>query len=113
MTQQTVHLLVGSGTVVCILAIALLQMYTLVYIKCYTKHRPSLFISHCDGDNVHNAIIMRGSAPSAVKISFGIKLNLITYTSVTCHYAAVLSQVGNSEKKSQNQCKVVQICTRE
>jgi hypothetical protein len=70
-------------------------MYTLVYIKCYTKHRPSL--SHCDGDNVNYALVMEGGDPSAVKINFGLKLNVITHTSVMCHYAAVLSQFGNLE----------------
>lgn len=48
MPQQTRSSTVVVGTVT-----TLLQMYSWVYIKCYTKHRPSLFIGDSDSDDLH------------------------------------------------------------
>jgi len=49
MPQQT-----RSSTVVVDTVTTLLQMYSWVYIKCYTKHRPSLFIGDSDSDDLHS-----------------------------------------------------------
>jgi hypothetical protein len=48
MSQQT-----RSSTVVVCTVTALLQIYSWVYVKHYTKHRPSLFIGRSESDDLH------------------------------------------------------------
>jgi hypothetical protein len=97
---------------VCILTTAFITNVHVDFVKYYTKHRPSLFISHSNGDNLHYALVTGGRASSAVKINFGMKLNLIARTSVMCHYAAVASQFKNLEMIHRMH-KVVHTCTRQ